>query len=69
MAKVSHFSSKFGMSLEIKDVWYKFESAITIEVDEGDNLEEVKKKAHNTVQVEVENQLQAVVDSLNGNQS
>lgn len=65
MAKVKTFTSNYGMSLEIKEIWYKFQAGIEVEVEEGDDLEKVKKMAHNTVQVEVEKQLQAVVDAMN----
>lgn len=64
MAKVTKFSSVFGMSLEIKGIWHKFQCGIEIEPEEGDDLEKIKEKAHNTVQLEVEKQLQAAIDAM-----
>lgn len=64
MAKVTSFGSTFGMSLEIKGVWHKFQSSITIEPEEGDDMEEVKKKAHNTVQLEVEKQFNEALEAM-----
>lgn len=65
MAKVTSFSSTFGMSMEIKEVWYKASASITVDIEEGDDVAKVKEMAHNTVNVEVEKQIRAVVDSLN----
>ena len=65
MARVKSFGSTFGMSMEIQGVWYKFQSSIEIEIDEGDDVAAVKDKAHKTVQLEVEKQVQETVDSLN----
>lgn len=63
MAKVTKFTSSFGMSLDIQNVWHKFHCGIEIEIEEGDNIEEVKKKAHNTVHLEVEKQIQKAIDA------
>jgi DNA/RNA endonuclease YhcR with UshA esterase domain len=64
MAKVTRFSSVFGMSLEIKGVWHKFQCGIEIEPEEGDDLEKIKEKAHNTVVLEVEKQFQKALESM-----
>lgn len=65
MAKVKTFHSSFGVSLDIKGIWHKFQAGIEIELEEGDNFEEVKQKAHNTVQVEVEKQIQKAIEAFN----
>lgn len=69
MAKVTKFESRYGISLELNEVWYKFQAGIEIELEDGDNIPEVKKKAHDTVQLEVEKQLQATIDALNDNKT
>jgi hypothetical protein len=65
MAKVKSFHSSFGMSLDIKGTWHKFQCGIEVEVEEGDDLAKVKEMAHNTVQVEVEKQINAAIAAYN----
>lgn len=62
MAKVKSFKAEFGSSAEIKGVWYKFYAGIELEMEPGDDTEEVKKKAWNTVVHEVEKQLAEVLN-------
>lgn len=62
MAKVKSFKAEFGMSAEIKDVWYKFYSGIELEIEPDDDVSEVKEKAWNTVTHEVEKQILKVLN-------
>lgn len=61
MAQVVAFRAEYGMSVELKGQWFRFYSAIEVRPDEGENTEEVKAKAWNTVTQEVEKQVEAVV--------
>lgn len=65
MAKVKTFHSSFGMSLDIRGVWHKFQAGIEIELEDDDDIAKVKEMAHNTVQLEVQNQLQQALDAIN----
>lgn len=65
MAKVKSFGSSFGMSLDIRGVWHKFQSTIEIEIEDGDDIAKVKEMAHATVQLEVEKQVQEAIDAFN----
>jgi hypothetical protein len=56
MAKVKSFRAETGVSVELKGQWYKFYTAIELELEEGDDTAEVKKKAWNTVHAEIEKQ-------------
>lgn len=62
MAKVKTFKAEFGSSAEIKGVWYKFYSGIELELEPGDDTEEVKAKAWNTVIHEIEKQMAEVIN-------
>jgi hypothetical protein len=64
MAKVKSFHSSCGISLDIKGTWHKFQCGIEVEIEEGDDLAKVKEMAHNTVQVEVEKQIQGAIDAM-----
>lgn len=61
MAKVKSFKAEFGSSIEIRGTWYKFNSAIELELEPGDDTEQVKEKAWNTVVHEVEKQVREVM--------
>ncbi len=63
--KVVKFGSSFGMSLDIRGTWHKFQSSIEIEIEDGDDFEKAKRMAHNTVQLEVEKQIQEAIDAFN----
>lgn len=63
MAKVKSFKAEFGASAEIKGIWYKFYAGIELEIEPGDNTEEVKQKAWNTVIHEVEKQMAELVNN------
>lgn len=60
MAKVKSFKAEFGSSAEIKGVWYKFYSGIELELEPGDDTEDVKERAWNTVIREIEKQMEEV---------
>lgn len=61
MPKVKSFKAESGVSLELKGVWYKFYAGIELEIEPDDNVAEVKRKAWNTVNDEIEKQVQEVV--------
>jgi len=61
MAKVKSFKAETGLSLQIKDVWYKFYCGIELELEPDDDVATVKKKAWDTVSVEVEKQMKEVI--------
>lgn len=55
------FKVSFGMTAVIRDVYHKFNCEVEIELEEGDNPEEVKKKAWNTVISEIERKVQEAI--------
>lgn len=57
MAKVKSFKAEFGTSMEIKGMWYKFNSGIELEIEPDDDVADVKEKAWNTVINEIEKQV------------
>ena len=57
MAKVKSFTAEFGTSMEIKGMWYKFNSGIELEIEPNDDVADVKEKAWNTVINEIEKQV------------
>ena len=61
MAKLVKFSTGTGVSLQVKDVWYKFNCEIELELQEGDDIPTVKKKAWDTVTKEVEKQVTVIL--------
>lgn len=61
MAKVKSFRAESGVTFEHSGVYYKLYSAIEIELDEQDDTEEVKKKAWNTVNSEIEKQVDEII--------
>lgn len=61
MAKVSKIEASYGTSAEIKGMWHKFQFSMEIELAEDDNLEENKEKLWNTVQFEVEKQVEDLI--------
>lgn len=63
MAKVKSFKAEFGTSAEIKGVWYKFNSGIELDIEPGDDMEDVKNRAWNTVIQEVEKQMNDLVNN------
>lgn len=69
MAKVKTFSSSFGMSLEIHGVWHKFNTAIEVELEDHDDIDKVKRMAHDTVQLEVEKQINAAIEAMSDSPS
>lgn len=62
MAKVKSFKASYGISAEMQGIWHKFESGIEIEVEPEDNLDDVKRKAWNTVKHEVEKKVLEVAE-------
>jgi hypothetical protein len=60
MPKVKEIQASVGSSAEIRGVWYKFQFSITLEIEEGDDLAEVKRKAWNTCNDEVIKQLDEI---------
>jgi len=64
MAKVKSFKAEYGMSVELGGVWNKFYCGIELELENGDDTQDVKKKAWNTVVLEVEKQVEDAVRVL-----
>lgn len=63
MAKVTKFYAESGLSWkDAKENWYKATAGIELEIDEKDDIKEVKKKAWNTVNTEVEKQLKDIIE-------
>lgn len=58
MAKVTRFRAGYGLSAEINGIWHKFNAEIEIEMENGDDVQEQKRKAWNTVIAEVEKQVE-----------
>ncbi len=57
MAWMKSFRASHGVTVESRGVWNRIDCAVEIELSEGDDSEEVKKKAWGTVYREIENQL------------
>jgi len=64
MATVVEFKSEIGVSVEIEGTWYKFNCGLVVKPDKGDNMEEVKKKAWNTVESEISKQVKEQLAAL-----
>lgn len=63
MANVKEVSVESGMSVEVQpNIWHKFRFAMTLEIEDGDDMEVVKRKAWNTCHNEVEKQVREVFD-------
>ena len=63
MAKVKEVSVESGISVEVApNMWHKFRFGMTLEVEDGDNMDEVKRKAWNTCHSEVEKQVKEVFE-------
>lgn len=62
MARVKSFRAESGVSVEVKGQWFKFYSAIEIELDAQDDTEDIKRKAWNTVNAEIEKQVLEVLN-------
>lgn len=62
MPIVKDFHVEQGVSIELRGAWYKFTCGITVQPEEGDNLEEIKKKAWSTVEFEIEKQVMEIID-------
>lgn len=60
MAKIKSFRAEFGTSVELNGTWYKFHSAIELDMEPNDDTTEVKEKAWNTVIHEVEKQVREI---------
>lgn len=65
MAKVTKISVSRGVSFQKGqyDPWYKMQCGIELDIEDGDDIEAVKKKAWNTVDVEIEKQLQDIMEN------
>lgn len=61
MAKVRSFKAESGISFEYRGQWYKYHAGIELEIEPGDDLESVKRKAWNTVEVELEKQVTSII--------
>lgn len=64
MAKLTKISVTRGVSFQKGqyEPWYKIQCGIELELDENDNADEVKRKAWNTVDLEIEKQLQEIIN-------
>lgn len=66
MAKVKEITVETGLSIEYStNTWYKFRYAMTLEIEEGDKLSEVKNKAWDMAYKEVEKQVSELINSKN----
>lgn len=57
LAKVRTFKAEAGISFEYKGMWHKFHTGIELEIEPQDNIADVKRKAWNTVEHELANQI------------
>lgn len=65
MAKVVSIKAESGISFkDSQENWYKFYSGIELMPEDGDDVEEVKRKAWNTVNREVEKQAMETLENL-----
>lgn len=60
--KVKSFKAESGISFEVKGQWYKLYSGIEVLVEDGDVMEDVKRKAWNTVNTEIEKQVKDILE-------
>ena len=61
MAKVTKIEATYGTSAEIKGMWHKFSFSMEVELADDDNLDENREKLWNTVQLEVEKQVEELI--------
>jgi len=64
MAKVKAFRAGYGTSFQTggqNGPWHKVTCEIEIEIEGNDNVEDVKRKAWNTVEAEVEKQVDEII--------
>ena len=64
MAKVVLFGVGYGVSIEHKGVWHRFDCKIDMQIEENDALADVKTKAWNTVYAEVEKQFKNAIETI-----
>lgn len=57
MAQMTKLYAEYGVSAEIQGVWHRMTSGVEVSLQEGDDPEDVKRKAWNTVKTEVEKQV------------
>lgn len=62
MAKVKEIEVMTGISFDHKGVWYKNEARIKMELDKGDDVNEVYEECWNNVINEVEKQVNAIME-------
>jgi hypothetical protein len=62
MSKVSKVEATYGTSAEIKGMWHKFSFSMEVELATDDDLQEVREKLWNTVQIEVEKQVEELIE-------
>lgn len=62
MAKVKTFGTSYGLTLEHKGIYHKFNSMIEVELEEADDTEKVKEVAWNTVKEEVAKQVKELFE-------
>jgi len=63
MAKLKEFKAEYGLSVQIKDQWHRLSCAVTIEIEPGDNSVDIKRKAWETVDQEIDNQVNAILEN------
>ena len=63
MAKVKSFKAGRGVTIEKNGVYHKFNCEIEIEIEENDNTQEIKNRAWNTVDTELEKQISNVLET------
>ena len=62
MAKVKEMEASYGTSAEIGGMWHKFQFSMKVELADDEDLQETKEKLWNTVQLEVEKQVQELIE-------
>ncbi|MFW6246951.1 MAG: hypothetical protein ACOC22_02115 [bacterium] len=66
MAKIKEFKCGYGVSFEKRGIWYKVGYEQTIEVEDGNDSKELKEDNWNQVTAEVENQIDEILKSQEG---
>ncbi|MFW6311216.1 MAG: hypothetical protein ACOC1K_03165 [Nanoarchaeota archaeon] len=65
MARVKSFTAGRGVTIEHRGIYHKFNCSIEIEIEEGDDTTDIKEKAWNTVDKELEKKIDEVLSEEN----
>lgn len=63
MAKITSVKAEYGVSMEIRGVWHKVLFAMEVQPEKADNVDDVKKKLWNTVEIEIEKQINEIIEA------